>query len=157
MPGIGPLSATALVAAISDASAFKNGRQCAAWRGLVPRHHATGGKERLVGMSTRGDTSLRTRLIHGARATRRWVGRKPARRSPWIRQLVERRGNNRTAVAVANNNARLVWALLTSHQASELAKGYKRRRSGEVPAPLSAKGGRSTAMTDVKHNNRYFT
>src|SRR5919197_6436218 len=157
IPGIGPLTATALVAAISDASAFKNGRQFAAWLGLVPRQHATGGKERLLGMSKRGDTSLRTRLIHGARATRRWVGRTPARRSPWIRQLVERRGNNRTAVAVANNNARLVWALLTSHQASELAKGYKRRRSGEVPAPLSAKGGRSKAMTDVKHNNRYFT
>jgi transposase len=123
IPGIGPLSATALVAAISDASAFKNGRQCAAWLGLVPRQHSTGGKERLLGISKRGDNSLRKLLIHGARATLRWVGRKPDRRSQWIRQLVERRGKNRTAVAVANKNARIVWALLTSHQTYDLAKG----------------------------------
>ena len=123
IPGIGPLSATALVAAISDASAFKNGRQCAAWLGLVPRQHSTGGKERLLGISKRGDNYLRKLLIHGARATIRWVGRKTDRRSQWIRQLVERRGKNRTAVAVANKNARIVWALLTSHQAYDLAKG----------------------------------
>ena len=123
IPGIGPLSATALVAAISEASAFKNGRQFAAWLGLVPRQHSTGGKERLLGMSRRGDNYLRKLLIHGARATLRWVGRKPDRRSQWIRQLVERRGTNRTAVAVANKNARMVWALLTSPQAYDLAKG----------------------------------
>jgi transposase len=116
IPGIGPLSATALVAAISDASAFKNGRQFAAWLGLVPRQHTTGGKERLLGISKRGDTYLRQLLVHGARATIRWVGRKTDRRSQWMRQLLERRGKNRTAVAVANKNARIVWALLTSHQ-----------------------------------------
>jgi transposase len=69
IPGIGPLSATALVAAVSDASAFKNGRQFAAWLGLVPRQHTTGGKERLLGISKRGDTYLRKLLVHGARAT----------------------------------------------------------------------------------------
>jgi transposase len=115
IPGIGPLGATALVAAVSDASAFKNGRQFAAWLGLVPRQHSTGGKERLLGISKRGDGYLRKLLIHGARATMRWVGRKTDRRSQWIRQLIERRGKNRTAVAVANKNARVVWALLTSH------------------------------------------
>jgi transposase len=130
IPGIGPRSATALVAAISDASAFKNGRQLAAWLGLVPRQHATGGKERLLGMSKRGDSYLRKLLIHGARATLRWVGRKPDRRSQWRRQLVERRGKNRTAVAVANKNARIVWALLTSHQAYDLAQGENRRLRG---------------------------
>ena len=108
IPGIGPLTATALVAAVSDASAFKNGRQFAAWLGLVPRQHATGGKERLLGISTRGDSSLRTLLVHGARTTIRWVGRQTDRRSQWMRQLVERRGTNRTAVAVANKNARIV-------------------------------------------------
>ena len=123
MPGIGPLSATALVAAVSDASAFKNGRQFVAWLGLVPRQYATGGKERLLGISKRGDSYLRKLLIHGARATLRWVGRKTDRRSQWIRQLVERRGKNRTAVAIANKNARIVWALLTRHQAYEPAKG----------------------------------
>ncbi len=66
IPGIGPLTATALVAAVSDASAFKNGRQCAAWLGLVPRQHSTGGKERLLGISKRGDSSLRKLLVHGA-------------------------------------------------------------------------------------------
>src|SRR5712691_11033214 len=117
IPGIGPFSATALVAAVSDASAFKNGRQCAAWLGLVPRPYSTGGQARLLGMSKRGDSSLRTLLSHGARATLRWVGLTTARCSQWMRQWVERRGTNCTAVAVANQNARLVWALLTSHQA----------------------------------------
>ena len=117
IPGIGPLTATALVAAVSDASAFKNGRQFAAWLGLVPRQHATGGKERLLGISKRGDSYLRQLLVHGARTTIRWVGRKTDRRSQWIRQLVERRGKNRTAVAVANKNARIVWALATTSTA----------------------------------------
>ena len=121
IPGIGPLSATALVAAVSDASAFKNGRQFAAWLGLVPRQHTTGGKERLLGISKRGDTYLRKLLVHGARATVRWVGAKTDRRSQWIRQLLERRGKNRTVVAVANKNARIVWALLTHHQDYQLA------------------------------------
>jgi transposase len=120
---LGPLTATALVAAVSDASAFKNGRQFAAWLGLVPRQHSTGGKERLLGISKRGDSYLRKLLVHGARTTIRWVGRKTDRRSQWIRQLVERRGTNRTAVAVANKNARIVWALLTSHQDYQLTTG----------------------------------
>jgi transposase len=123
VPGIGPLSATALVAAVSDASAFKNGRQFAAWLGLVPRQHSTGGKERLLGISKRGDSYLRKLLIHGARVTLRWVGLKTDRRSQWMRHLLERRGNNRTAVAVANKNARIVWALLTSHQDYQLVQG----------------------------------
>ena len=104
------------MAAVSAASAFKNGRQCAAGLGLVPRQHTTGGKERLLGISKRGDTYLRKLLGHGARATIRWVGRKTDRRSQWMRHLLERRGKNRTAVAVANKNARIVWALLTSHE-----------------------------------------
>jgi Transposase IS116/IS110/IS902 family len=123
MPGIGPLTATALVAAVSDASAFKNGRQCAAWLGLVPRQHSTGGKERLLGISKRGDSYLRKLLVHGARTTIRWVGRKTDRRSQWMRPLVERRGKNRTAGAGAHKKARLVWALLTSHQDYPLATG----------------------------------
>jgi transposase len=123
IPGIGPLSATALVAAVCDASAFHNGRQFAAWLGLVPRQHSTGGKERLLGISKRGDCYLRKLLIHGARATMRWVGLKTDRRSQWIRQLIERRGHNRTAVAIANKNARIVWALLTSHQDYQPATG----------------------------------
>jgi transposase len=123
IPGIGPLTATALVAAVSEARAFKHGRQCAAWLGLVPRPHSPGGKDRLLGISKRGDSSLRTLLVHGARTTLRWVGRQTDRRSQWMRQLVERRGTNRTAVAVAHKHARMVWALLTSHQDYQRATG----------------------------------
>jgi transposase len=81
IPGIGPLTATALVAAVSDATHFKNGRQCAAWVGLVPRQHSTDGKARLLGISKRGDSHLRKLLIHGARATLRWVRLKTDRRT----------------------------------------------------------------------------
>ncbi len=112
IPGIGPLTATALIAAVSDVEMFKNGRQFAAWLGLVPRQHSTGGETRLLGISKRGDSYVRKLLIHGARATLRFAGVKTERRNQWIRGLLERRGWNRTAVAVANKNARIVWALL---------------------------------------------
>ena len=114
IPGIGPITATALVAAVGDVGVFKNGRQFAAWLGLVPKQHSTGGQTRLLGISKRGDSYLRKLLIHGARATLRWVKLKTDDRSQWIRGLLERRGWNRTAVAVANKNARIVWALAES-------------------------------------------
>jgi transposase len=113
IPGIGPLTATALLAAVSDVSVFKNGRQFAAWLGLVPKQHSTGGQPRLLGISKRGDKYLRKLLIHGARATLRWAKTKTDGRSQWIRGVLERRGWNRTAVAVANKNARIVWAVLS--------------------------------------------
>jgi len=113
IPGIGPITATALVAAVGDVGVFKNGRQFAAWLGLVPKQHSTGGHSLLLGISKRGDSYLRKLLIHGARATLRWVKLQTDKRSQWIRGLLERRGWNRTAVAVANKNARIVWALLS--------------------------------------------
>ena len=113
IPGIGPITATALIAAVGDVGVFKNGRQFAAWLGLVPKQHSTGGQTRLLGISKRGDSYLRKLLIHGARATLRWARTKTDSRSQWIRGLLERRGWNRTAVAVANKNARIVWALLS--------------------------------------------
>ena len=113
IPGIGPLTATVLMAAVGDAQVFKNGRQFAAWLGLVPKQHSTGGQSRLLGISKRGDSYVRKLLIHGARATLRWARTKADHRSQWIRGLLERRGWNRTAVAVANKNARIVWALLS--------------------------------------------
>src|SRR5918999_5553952 len=116
IPGIGPVRATALIAAIGDVTQFKNGRQLAAWLGLVPREHSTGGKPRLRGISKRGDRYLRKLLVHGARATLRWAKRKQDRRSRWIHALVERRGTNRAVVALANKNARIVWVLLTTDQ-----------------------------------------
>jgi transposase len=116
IPGIGPVSATALLAAISDATQFKNGRQLSAWLGLVPREHSTGGKSRLLGVSKRGNIYPRKLLVHGARATLRWVDTKNDERSRWLRALIARRGKNRAAVALANKNARIVWALLAHDQ-----------------------------------------
>jgi transposase len=99
IPGVGPASATALIAAIGDATQFKNGRQLAAWLGWVPREDSTGGKPRLLGISKRGDVYLRTLLVHGARATLRWVDTTSDDRSRWVRALIARRGKNRAAVA----------------------------------------------------------
>jgi transposase len=111
IPGIGPLTASALVATIGDANSFKNARQLAAWLGLVPRQHSSGGKTLLLGISKRGDAYLRTLLIHGARSVVRVAERK-ADIPTWLTQLIGRRHKNVAAVALANKNARIVWALL---------------------------------------------
>ncbi len=113
IPGIGPLTASALIASIGDARSFKNGRQLAAWLGLVPRQHSSGGKHVLQGISKRGDTYLRTLLIHGARSVIRVATGKTTPTHCWAINLVERRNKNIAAVALANKNARIVWALLT--------------------------------------------
>ncbi|TCK37107.1 transposase [Paraburkholderia sp. BL8N3] len=111
VPGIGPLTASALVASIGDATSFKNGRQLAAWLGLVPRQNSSGGKNVLLGISKRGDTYLRTLLIHGARSVMQAARRKECK-SGWLHDLLQRRNANVAAVALANKNARVVWALL---------------------------------------------
>jgi transposase len=115
IPGIGPITASALVASIGDASSFKNGRQLAAWIGLVPRQHSSGGKQVLQGISKRGDAYLRTLLIHGGRSVIRVAAGKTNHTSQWLVNLIERRHKNVAAVALANKNARIVWALL-AHQ-----------------------------------------
>lgn len=112
LSGIGPLTATALVAAVGDATAFKNGREFAAWLGLVPRQHSTGGKTTLLGMTKRGNCYLRTLLIHGARAVLRVVDRKTDGWSRWLQGVKARRGMNCASVAQANKTARVAWALL---------------------------------------------
>ena len=99
------------MASIADAKSFKNGRQVAAWLGLVPRHSSSGGKATLLGMSKRGDTYLRTLLIHGARSAI-VAAQRNARVNPWLAGLLHRRNPNIAAVALANKNARTVWALL---------------------------------------------
>ncbi len=111
IPGIGPITASAIVASIGDAKTFKNGRQLAAWLGLVPKQHSSGGKQTLLGISKRGDTYLRTLLIHGARAVTRFAKQK-AEPASWLCQLMARRNNNVASVALANKNARIIWALL---------------------------------------------
>lgn len=114
VPGIGPITASALVALIGNARNFASGRQLAAWLGLVPRQHSTGGKPNLLGISKRGDCYLRTLLIPGARAVIRFAENKPHGKgnSSWLRTLIGRRNKNVATVALANKNARIVWALL---------------------------------------------
>lgn len=112
--GIGPMTATALVAAVGDARNFKSGRHMAAWVGLVPRQHSTGGKSRLLGISKRGDVYLRTLLVHGGRSVAYKSLSKEDSRSQWIKDKVERRGSNKAAVAVANKNVRIIWKMMVT-------------------------------------------
>ena len=111
IPGIGPITASAIVATVGNATEYKNGRQLAAWLGLVPKQCSSGGKQLLLGISKRGDTYLRTLLIHGARAVIRFAENK-AEPESWLRKLITRRNKNIAAVALANKNARIIWALL---------------------------------------------
>ena len=112
--GVGPMTATAVVAAIGDGAEFKNGRHLAAWVGLVPRQHSSGQRTVMLGISKRGSQHLRTLLVHGARAVVRSASRKTDPFNTWVNQLHQRRGFNRATVAVANKNARIIWAVLRS-------------------------------------------
>lgn len=120
VPGIGPITASALVATVGDAKNFANGRQLAAWLGLVPRQHSSGGKNVLLGISKRGDTYLRTLLIHGAQSV---IYRAGKALDGWLPTLIGRRNPNVAAVALANKNARIVWALLAHER--EFKPAYK--------------------------------
>jgi transposase len=123
VPGVGFITATALVASVGDAKAFKNGRQMAAWLGLVPKQYSSGGKQVLGRISKRGDGYLRRLLVLGARAVLRHLKAKPGQESSWIDRLIARRRSNIAAVALANKNARIVWALLAYDR--EYQAGYR--------------------------------
>ena len=112
IPGIGPLTASALVATIGDARHFRNARELAAWLGLVPRQHSSVGKVLLLGISKRGDRYLRMLLIHGARSAIRVAERNATATNSWSTEMLKRRHKNVVAVARANKNVRVAWALL---------------------------------------------
>lgn len=112
IPGIGVINASALLAAIGDASAFTKGRDLAAWLGLTPRQHSTGGRTRMLGISKRGNRYLRKQLIHGARAALPHLAAKPNRLGDWLRDLLTRSHPNVVVVALAAKLARIAWALL---------------------------------------------
>ena len=122
IPGIGPISATAIVCAVGDGKQFKRGRDLAAWLGLTPRQQSSGGKDRLLGISKRGDTYLRTLLIQGAKSVLKVVDKKTDPRSLWLQNLCARKHKNIAAVALANKNARIAWTLL-SNETSYLPEG----------------------------------
>ncbi len=116
IPGIGPLSASALIAAIGDGRQFDNGRQLSAFLGLTPRQHSSGGKQRLGHIHKRGDNYLRSLLVNGARACMGAAAKKTDPHSRWVTSLAARRSKNIATVAQANKNARIAWAVLTRHQ-----------------------------------------
>jgi len=120
--GIGPLTATAFISAVGDAKMFKRGRDCSAWLGLVPRQYSTGGKTILGSISKRGDRYLRTNLIHGARSVIAKASNKTDARSRWIQQLKSRVGMNKACVALANKNARILWAVMASGERYRASK-----------------------------------
>jgi transposase len=112
IPGIGVLGATILASILGNGGGFKNGRHFAAFLGLTPRQHSSGGKERLLGISKGGDTYIRTLLIHGARSVLVYVDKKDDKQSTWLKNLVMRAGYNKSAVALANKIARTAWAII---------------------------------------------
>lgn len=112
--GVGPLTASAAVATIGNAKLFKNGREVSAWLGLVPKQHSSGNTIKLSGISKRGDQYVRKLFIHGARAALKNSGKKTDRRSLWMNNKKQRSGFNIAAVALANKNVRIVWAMLAS-------------------------------------------
>lgn len=118
IPGVGLLTATAVIATMGDAKAFKSGREFAAWIGLVPGQVGTGGKVKLLSISKRGDTYLRTLLIHGARSVL-FHAKEPG---TWIEQIQKRRPPNVVTVALANKTARTIWAVLAHDR--QYQKGY---------------------------------
>jgi transposase len=132
IPGIGLITATALIASLGNVTNFKNGRQLSAWLGLVPKQHSSGGKEQLLGISKRGDVYLRTLLIQGARSVlstkfrcsteEQRSNKDYSKFTEWMFTLAEKRGYNRTIVAIANKMARVVFALLSSNNSYDESK-----------------------------------
>lgn len=115
--GVGEITATAMVASIGDGKNFKNGREVSAWLGLVPKQSSSGDKIKLLGISKRGDRYLRKLLIHGGRSAVRACATKEDARSLWIQDKKRRGGENKAAVALANKNARIIWAMLATGEA----------------------------------------
>ena len=126
VPGIGPITASAIASTAPDPAQFTSGRHFAAWIGLVPRQHSTGGKERLGPISKRGDGDLRRLLMTGSQAVLRWMRARPASQTPWLTQMLERRPWNVVATALANKTARIAWAVM--------ARGKTYRKCSVAPA-----------------------
>ncbi len=114
--GVGPTTASAILATVGDASLFKNGRQFAAWLGLTPREYSTGGVSRLGRISKRGDDYLRTLLIHGARTELMYTHKREDKKSQWAENLKKNKSWNKVAVALANKHARIIWAMLVNNE-----------------------------------------
>ena len=128
IPGFGPLVSSATVAAIGNGAAFRCGRDFAAWVGVVPRQYSTGGKQKLYGISKRGNVYLRRMLIHGARAVLSRIKYDTGGFGQWVHRLAQRAPRNKVVVAIANKLARMAWAVLSS------GKDYQHPRLQPVAA-----------------------
>ncbi len=113
IPGVGPITASAIIAGVPNIHGFRSGRDFAAWLGLVPRQNSSGGKERLGGITKMGDRTIRRLLVTGALSAIRWGRREPSFSESWIGRLIARKPIKLAAVALANKMARIAWALLT--------------------------------------------
>ena len=116
IPGVGSITATAVIAAIGNGAAFTKGRQFAAWLGMVPSERSTGGKQKLPGISKRGNCYLRRLFMHGARAVLQQSAKQSSALQAWLEQLTSRTHPNIVAVALANQLARMTWAVLAKQQ-----------------------------------------
>lgn len=121
IPGVGKITATAILGTVPHVSNFKSGRHLSAWLGLVPKQNSSGGKQKLGGITKRGDTYLRTLLIHGGRAVALHAAKKEDKRSAWIVEKIKTRGRNKAAVAIANKNARVIWKILKTEEVYKAA------------------------------------
>ena len=117
IPGIGPVTATAIIAAVGNGAAFHKGREFAAWMGVVPREHSTGGKQKLLGISKRGNSYLRRLFVQGARAILQQRSKQAAGLKAWLEKLTSRTHHNVAAVALADKLARMAWAVLATGEA----------------------------------------
>jgi transposase len=124
IPGYGPVVAAAVLASAGSGQQFHNGREFAAWVGLVPRQNGSGGNVRLLGITKNGDRQLRALLIHGARAVVRWCHTRQDPLSRWVGDLKGRRGHNRAVVALANKCARIAWAILAGKEDFTMEKAF---------------------------------
>jgi transposase len=116
IPGIEPVTATALIAAIGNGGAFQKGRESAAWMGVVPREHCTGGQQKLLGISKRGNSCLRRLFVQGARAVLQQRTKQSSGLSTWLAQLTSGTHRNVAAAALANKLARIAWAVLAKNE-----------------------------------------
>ena len=128
--GVGPITATALVASLGDGHLFERGRDASAWVGLVPGQHSSGGKDKLLGISKRGDAYLRTLLVHGARSVIQAAKGKEDSLSRWVQNLCTRRNKNIAAVALANKTMRMAWAILKS--GADYQADYRNRQRAQA-------------------------
>ena len=124
VPGFGPVVSAAYLGAVADGQQFHNGRQSAAWLGLVPRLNGSGGRTQTLSITKNGDKELRAMLVHGARAVVRWADRRDDRMGKGIQQLKSRRGTNKTVVALANKMARIAWVIVARGERFDMNKAF---------------------------------